>query len=32
MDGTQVDGRELTFNSIADANGVTTYEYVAFTD
>lgn len=31
MDGTQVDGRELTFNSIADANGVTTYEYVAFT-
>lgn len=27
-DGTQVDGRQLTFNSIPDANGVTTYEYV----
>lgn len=29
-DGTQIDGRELTFNSIADANGVTTHEYVSF--
>lgn len=31
MDGTQVDGRQLTFNAIADANGVTMYEYTAFT-
>lgn len=31
MDGTQVDGRQLTFNAIADAAGVTTYEYTAFT-
>lgn len=31
-DGTQIDGRELTFNSIADANGVTTYEYVEDTN
>lgn len=32
LDGTQVDGRQLTFNAIADANGVTMYEYTAFTD
>lgn len=31
MDGTQVDGRQLTFNNIADENGVTCYEYTAFT-
>ena len=31
MDGTQVDGRQLTFNAIADSNGVTMYEYTAFT-
>lgn len=31
-DGTQVDGRQLTFNSIADEDGVTTYEYVAVTE
>lgn len=30
MDGTQVDGRQLTFKSIADANGVTMHEYIAF--
>ena len=30
MDGTQVDGRELTFNSIADENGVTMHEHTAF--
>lgn len=32
LDGTQVDGRELTFNAIADTNGVTMYEYVAVTE
>ena len=32
LDGTQVDGRQLTFNAIADANGVTTYEYTATTE
>lgn len=32
MDGTQVDGRQLTFNNLADENGVTCYEYTAFTD
>lgn len=32
LDGTQVDGRELTFNAIADAQGVTMYEYVAFAE
>lgn len=32
LDGTQIDGRELTFNSIADATGVTTYEFVAYTE
>lgn len=31
MDGTQVDGRQLTFNAIANANGVTMTEYTAFT-
>ena len=31
MDGTQVDGRQLTFNALADTNGVTMYEYTAFT-
>jgi hypothetical protein len=31
MDGTQADGRQLTFNAIADAGGVTMREYVAFT-
>lgn len=30
MDGTQVDGRQLTFNAIADSNGVTLHEYVAY--
>ena len=30
MDGTQVDGRQLTFESVADANGYTMYEYTAF--
>lgn len=31
MDGTQVDGRQLTFKNLADENGVTCYEYTAFT-
>ena len=31
MDGTQVDGRQLTFDAIADTNGVTMHEYTAFT-
>ena len=31
MDGTQVDGRQLTFSAIADSNGVTMHEYTAFT-
>ena len=31
MDGTQVDGRQLTFNAVPDSNGVTMYEYTAFT-
>lgn len=30
MDGTQIDARQLTFNNLADANGVTCYEYTAF--
>ena len=30
MDGTQVDGRQLTFKNIADENGVTCYEYTAY--
>ena len=32
LDGTSVDGRALTFNSIADAEGVTMHEFTAFTD
>lgn len=31
MDGTQVDGRQLTFKALADSNGVTMHEYTAFT-
>ena len=31
IDGTQVDGRQLTFNAVADANGITMHEYTAFT-
>lgn len=31
MDGTQVDGRQLTFNMLADSDGVTMTEYTAFT-
>lgn len=31
LDGKQIDGRELTFKCIADSNGVTCYEYTAFT-
>lgn len=31
MDGTQVDGRQLTFNAIADEDGYTMYEYTAIT-
>ena len=30
MDGTQVDGRQLTFKAIADSDGVTMHEYTAF--
>lgn len=30
LDGTQVDGRQLTFKSIADSNGVTMTEFTAF--
>lgn len=30
MDGTQVEGRQLTFNAIADENGVTMHEFTAF--
>lgn len=32
LDGTQVDGRQLTFNAIGDTNGVTMFEFTAFTD
>lgn len=31
MDGTQVDGRQLTFNALADEDGYTMYEYTAIT-
>lgn len=31
MDGTQVDGRQLTFNALADDSGVTMREYMART-
>ena len=30
LDGTQVDGRQLSFTANADTNGVTLYEYAAF--
>ena len=30
MDGTQIDGRQLTFKNLADENGVTCYEYTAY--
>lgn len=30
MDGTQVEGRTLTFKAIPDTNGVSLYEYTAF--
>lgn len=30
MDGTQVDGRQLTFETVADSSGYTMYEYTAF--
>lgn len=30
MDGTQVEGRQLTFTAIADSDGFTMYEYTAF--
>ena len=30
LDGTQVDGRQLSFTANADTNGVTLYEYTAF--
>lgn len=32
MDGTQVDGRQLTFNALGDENGVTMHEYTAVTE
>lgn len=32
LDGTQVDGRQLTFDAIADSNGVTMHEFTAFTE
>lgn len=32
MDGTQVDGRQLTFNAIADSDGTTMTVYTAYTD
>lgn len=31
LDGTQVDGRQLTFNALADSSGVTMYEYTSIT-
>ena len=31
LDGTQVDGRTLTFNAVPDSDGVTMYEYTAIT-
>ena len=30
MDGATVEGRQLTFNAIADSNGITMHEYTAF--
>jgi hypothetical protein len=32
LDGTTVEGRALTFNAIADAEGVTMHEFTAFTN
>lgn len=32
LDGTQVDGRQLSFDAIPDASGVTMYEYSATTE
>lgn len=32
MDGTQVDGRQLTFTALADEDGVTMYEHTTFTN
>jgi len=31
LDGTQFEGRQLTFNTLPDENGVTMHEYVAYT-
>ena len=31
LDGTQVDGRQLTFNAIPDSSGYTMYEYTSTT-
>lgn len=31
MDGTQVDGRQVTLNAVADEDGVTMHEFIAFT-
>ena len=31
MNGTQIDGRQLTFSNLADEYGVTCYEYTAYT-
>lgn len=30
LNGTDVDGRQLTFTNVADANGITCHEYTAF--
>ena len=30
LDGTQVDGRNLTFNAVPDSSGITLHEYTAF--
>jgi len=30
MDGTQVDGRQLTFNAVAESDGTTMHEFTAF--
>ena len=32
MDGTQVDGRQLTLNAVADSEGTTMTEFTAYTD
>jgi len=31
LDGTQIDGRQLTFNAVPDSDGVTMYEFVSIT-